>query len=338
MKIIYKTILFLFTILAFGLVSCSEESVIDVKPEFQLSYIRDGQVNALAGTPIYIVRKGTAEFVSLYDGKPGAVYGEVGAKGVDFDRADSLGITYNIDGKYTVTLVSTSSAKLGAEVIRELVTYDVNVIDMRNSIKQFIVTVPELGVASQYVAGVFSNDSILISLPDAITNFKFKPAYLLDSDSAKVRVNNILQVANVTENDFNPSIGSLKYSVTADYGNVKNYIVQVKLVPSSNEKKLVKFEFGVNGKGEKGVIDQAAKTVTIKALTGTTLTGVRLVLQADNFTTIQIGRETSGVITYSNFSDRTAYNMTNTGTNKVKKIKVIAQNKTEEIYTVTVTN
>lgn len=338
MKIIYKSILFLYTILAIGLVSCSEESVIAVKPEFQLSYVRDGQVNALAGSPIYIVRKGTAEFVSLYDGKPGAVYGEAEAKGVDFDRADSLGVTYNIDGNYKVTLVSTSSAKLGAEVIREVVSYDVNVIDMRNSIKQFIVTVPELGAASQYVAGVFSHDSILITIPDAITNFKFKPAYLLDSDSAKVRVNNVLQVPNVTQNDFNPSLGSVKYSVTADYGNVKDYIVQVKLVPSSNEKKLIKFEFGVNGKGEKGVIDQTAKTVSIKALTGTILTGVRLLLQADNFTTIQVGRETSGVLTYSNFSDRTAYNMTNTGSNQVKTIKVIAQNKTEEIYTVTVTN
>ncbi len=338
MKIIYKSILFLYTILAFGLVSCSEESVMPVKPEFQLSYVRDGQINALAGTPVYIVRKGTAEFVSLYDGKPGAVYGEVGAKGVDFDRADSLGITYNIDGKYKVTLVSSSSAKVGAEVIRKVVSYDVNVIDMRNSIKQFVVTVPELGVVSQYVAGVFSHDSILISIPDAITNFKFKPAYQLDSDSAKVRVNNVLQLTNVTENDFNPSLGSVKYSVTADYGNVKDYVVQVKLVPSSNEKKLIKFEFGVNGKGEKGVIDQTAKTVTIKALTGTTLTGVRLVLQADNFTTIQVGRETSGVLAYSNFSDRTAYNMTNTGSNQVKTIKVIAQNKTEEIYSVNVTN
>jgi len=338
MKIIYKSILFLFTIIAFGLASCADESVIEVKPEFQFSYIRDGQLNALAGTPVYIVRKGTAEFISLYDGKAGAIYGEAGAKGVDFDKADSLGVTYNADGKYIVTLVSTSAAKFGKEVIREVVSYDVNVIDMRNTIKQFIVTVPELGAANQYVSGVFSNDSILIPLPDAITNFKFKPAYLIDSDSATVRVNDVLQVTNVTQNDFNPTLGSVKYSVKADYGNIKDYIVKVKLMPSSNEKKLIKFEFGVNGKGEKGVIDQVAKTVTIKALTGTTLTGVRLILQADNFTTIQVGRETSGVITYSNFSDRTAYNMTNTGTNKVKKIKVIAQNKTEEIYTVTVTN
>lgn len=338
MKIIYKSILFLVTILSIGLVSCAEESVMPVKPEFQISYVRDGQVNALAGSPIYIVRKGTAEFVSLYDGKPGSVYGEVGAKGVDFDKADSLGITYNVDGKYKVTLVSTSAAKLGSEMIREVVSYDVNVIDMRNSIKQFIVTVPELGVASQYVAGVFSRDSILITIPDAITNFKFKPSYQLDSDSAKVRVNNVLQVSTINENDFNPILGSVKYTVTADYGNVKDYIVQVKLVPSSNEKKLIKFEFGLNGNGEKGVVDQTNKTVVIKALAATTLASVRLVLLTDNFTTVQVGRETAGIISYISYSNRTAYNLSNTGSNQVKTIKVIAQNKTEEIYTVSVTN
>lgn len=336
MKIIYKSILFLFAITAFGLGSCTEERVIEVKPEFVISYVREGKINALAGTPIYIVRKGTAEFISLYDGRPGAVYGQVGARGLDFDKADSLPVNYNADGKYTVTLVSTSSAKFGKETIREVNNYEVNVIDMRNTIKEFIVTVPQLANAKVY--GIFSNDSIIITLPDVITDFKYKPAFLLDSDSATVRVNDVLQTSNVSENDFNPAIGSVKYSVKADYGNIKDYVVKVKLVPSSNEKRLYKFEFGVNGNGEKGIIDQTAKTVTITPLAGTTLSAVRLVLVADNFTTFKIGREIQGALTYSNFSDRTAYNMSNTGEEQVKTIKVIAQNKTEQVYTITVTN
>jgi len=339
MKIIYKSILFLITIVTLSFSSCIDESVIPVESQFQVSNtLLTDSLHNYAGTPINIVRLGTAEFISLYTGKPGSVFGEVGAKGLDFDKADSLALTYNVDGEYKMTIVSTSSAKFGTEMIRTVQNTIVKVRDIRNTFKQFIVTVPELGVANQYVNGDISNDSIIIVLPDVITNFKFKPAYLLDSDSATVKVNDVEQKSTITENNFNPT-SAVKYTVIADYGNIHDYFVKVKLVPSSNDKKLLKFEFGANGNGEIGVIDQINKTVTIKAKTGTTLTGVGLSLITDNFTTIQIGRETSGVLTYSTFSNRPPYfNMTSTGTKQVKTIKVIAQNKTEEVYTVIVTN
>lgn len=340
MKIINNYILTIIAIITLGFASCVDESVIPVETQFKVSnnLITDS-LHAFAGTPINIVRQGTAEFISLYTGKPGSVFGEVGALGIDFDVADSLSVTYNADGVYKLSLISTSSAKFGANVIRNVKSAFVKVIDIRNSFKQFIVTVPELGVANQYVSGIISNDSIIIKLPDVITNFKFKPAYLLDSDSATVRVNDVLQKTTITENNFNPSLGSVKYSIKADYGNVKDYFVQVKLVPSSNDKKLIKFEFGANGNGEKGVIDQVNKTVTIKALAGTILTGVGLSLTTDVFSTVQIGRDVAGVITYSAFSNRPPYfNMSNTGLKQVKTIKVIAQNKTEAVYSIIVTN
>ncbi len=338
MKILVNIVVISFAVFLSFFVSCSEENVIPVNSEFTVSNEALGDsLLCYVGTPINVVKKGSAEFISIYTGKLGSVYGEAGAVGIDYNKADSVELSYSV-GRYVLTTVSTSAAKFGGEVIREVKSTILNVIDIRNSFKEFNVIVPELGVAFQKVPGVFANDStIALTLPDVITDFKFKADFILDSDSAVVRVNDVLQVTKVTQNDFVPNT-TVKYSIMADYGNLKNYYVQLKLVPSSNEKNLVLFQFGANGKGEKAIINNTDLTLEITPLVGTTLSGVRLVLQADNFTTIQIGRETAGVTTFTNFNDRTAYNMSNTGTNQVKSIKVIAQNKTEQIYTVKVIN
>ncbi len=312
MKIINKSLVILIILIIS--ISCAKEEMIAVDPGFILSFERDGKTDAFAGSTFYVIPTGSGEFLTLFDGTEGHVWGEHGAKGTDFNKADSIGVRYNAAGKYLLTLVSTSTGDFGKEVSREVKSVEINTVDDRNSFTVFNIN---------GVDGVFSaTNEINFSVPDIITDFKFKVIFVLESDLAKAYVNGVEQVSDVTVNDFaQPVI----YTVKSSVGTEKQYTVKFTTFPSSDEKQITKFVLGTGGNGETGMIDETNKIINLTANYATNLSSVRLVLESSYASTIYINN-----VKYSN---RTNYNLSATGSNQVKTIKVVAENNSEVVYT-----
>ena len=310
MKIIFKSlaILMLF-IISF---SCTKEAMIPPNPDFKLSLQREGKTDALAGTPFYIIPTGSGEFLTLFDGTGGHVWGEAGAKGVDFNKADSVPLNYSTAGKYNLTLVSSSTGNFGAEFSRTAKTMEINVVDERNSFTVFNIN---------GVDGTITKDNeILFSFPDNVTDFNFVPVFGVQSDLSKVTVNGVEQTTLVTSNDFyKPVI----YTVKAAQGNEKQYTVKITTFPASSEKAITKFVFGLGGNNEIGVIDEANKTINVTSNYATNLVAVRLIIAASYGSTVYLSNVA--------YSDRKNYNLSATG---IKTIKVVAQNNSEVVYTI----
>jgi len=312
MKIINKSLVILIILIIS--ISCAKEEMIAVDPGFILSFERDGKTDAYAGSTFYVIPTGSGEFLTLYDGTEGHVWGEPGAKGADFNKADSLAVRYNAAGKYQLTVVSTSTGDFGKQVSRDVKSVEINALDDRNSFTVFNIN---------GVDGVISaTNEISFSVPDIVTDFKFKVIFVLQSDLAKVYVNGVEQVSDVTVNDFaQPVI----YTVKLEVGTEKNYTVKLHTFPSSGEKSITKFVLGTGGNGEIGVIDETNKIISLSANYGTNLSSVRLVLESSYASKIYLNN-----VLYSN---RTNYNLSGTGSNQVKTIKVVAQNNSEVVYT-----
>lgn len=312
MKAINKYLVILITCLvAF---SCVEEEMITPNPDFELSYQQAGNTNAEAGTAFYIIPTGSGEFITLFDGTAGHVWGEPGAKGVDFNKADSVAVTYNTAGKYNLTLVASSTGNFGDEFSRSVKTVEVNVVDKRNSFTVFNIN----GVDGT----ITKENEILFSVPSSVTDFNFAPTYGLQSDLSKVYVNGVEQTSSVTINDFSQPV---VYTVKAAEGNEKTYTVKVSTFPASSEKMLTKFDFGIGGNGEVGVIDEENKTITITSNYATNLSSVRLLVASSYASKVIVGTGT--------YSDRKNYNFGPTG---IKTIKVIAQDNSEVEYKINV--
>lgn len=303
----YKTFSILIALTFFA--SCVTEEMIKVDPDFVLSFQRDGKSDALAGSTFYVINTGSGEFLTLFDGTAGHVWGEAGASGSPFDKADSLGVTYSSAGKYNLSIVSTSTSDFGNEVSRLSKTVEVNVVDERNSFSDFYIN---------GVKGVFTPENeILFTFLDIVTDFNFKPVFVTNSEEAIVSVNGVIQYSDSTINDFKQPV---VYTVKSSQGGEKNYTVKYTIVPSSDEKKITKFALKKNGNGENGVIDEESKTITVDANYGTNLTTKIFLLVESSF---------ASVVTINNtkYTDRVGYDL-----KALQTIKVTAQNKTEANY------
>jgi hypothetical protein len=309
MKNLYKSILILTTL--FIVSSCVKEQMIKPDPNFVLSFQRDGKTSASAGTTFYVIPTGSGEFLTLFDGTAGHVWGEPGAKGTDFNKADSLSLNYNTAGKYNLTLVASSSGDLGKDFSRETKTIELAVVDNRNSFTIFNIN----GTDGEITA----DNNVLFSVPDVVTDYNFVAVYGLQSDLSKVYVNGVEQTSNETSNDFSAPV---VYTVKSAEGDEKIYTVKFSTFPASSEKALTKFELGVGGNHEVGVIDEEKKEINLLANYATNLSAVRLVLASSYASKMFINNFA--------YSDRKNYDLVKA----VKSIKVVAQNNTEVEYAI----
>lgn len=312
MKTIFKYLAILITFLISF--SCTEEEMIPANPDFELSLQREGKAEAEAGTPFYIIPTGSGEFLTLFDGTDGHVWGEPGASGVDFNKADSVALNYSTAGKYNLTLVSSSTGNFGEDFSRQFKTIELHVVDKRNSFTVFNIN----GVDGE----ITKDNEILFSVPDIVTDYNFVPVFGLQSDLSKVFVNGLEQTSMVTSNDFSQPV---TYVVKAAQGNEKQYTVKFSTFPASDEKQITKFVLGIGGNNEDGVIDEANKTITLTANYATNLAAVRLILASSYGSKVFLSNTL--------YSDRKNYNLTSAG---VTKIKVVAQNNTEVEYSIVV--
>lgn len=307
-------IIYMLIVSAFAF-ACVEEEMIETNPSFILSFERDGAKNPTAGSIFFVIPDGSGEFFTLFDGTEGRVWGEPGAKGTDFNKADSLPVSYGMAGKYSLTLVSSSSGKYGKEYSQNFKTVTVEVLDFRNSFTVFSIN---------GIEGVFAaNNEILFSVPDIITDYSFVASFGLNSTDAKVFVKGIEQESGTTVNDFS---SPLTYVVKSKHGSEQTYTVKFSTFPSSDEKALTRFQLGVGGNGESAKIDEENKVINLLANYATNLSSVRLIISSSFASTVYISNAL--------YSDRKNYNLSSSG---IKDIKVIAQNKTEAIYKINTT-
>jgi hypothetical protein len=328
MKIIFVKII-AFIILAFSFAACQQYEVMKpLKSDFKFSYERSGSTTAIAGTPFNVIFTGSGEFVTLYSGLDSlSTWGNKGAKGVDFNNADSLQLSFSNVGTYKVTVVVTSTGEFGNVVERDSLTKEVKVIDNRNLFTSFTIN---------GVSGIISKDNeIQFSEPDATTDFNFKATFALNSSLAKVYVLNgtdkIEQKSGTTVNDFNPSKAPVKYIVKSANGEENQYTVKFSTFVSSSEKKITKFvlkKVDTFGNGEVGVIDEANKTINVVANYGSPIKALRLDIESSYGSRILL----NGTEAFPSSDATQNYNIATT----IKTIKVVAQNNTEQVYTLNV--
>lgn len=308
MKTMYK-IFFMLFVSAFAF-SCIQEEMIETNPSFILSYERDGQTTAVAGTKFYVIPTGSGEFFTLFDGTEGHIWGEGGAKGVDFNKADSLPLNYSLAGKYNLTLVTSSAGNYGNDFSRNSKTVEITVVDFRNSFNVFNINGTD---------GVFAeNNEIQFAVPDVVSDFNYVANFGLNSPDAKAYVNGVEQTSGQTMNDFAQAV---VYTVKSGQGTEQKYTVKFSTFPASDEKAITKFQLGVGGNGEIGVIDEVNKVINLTSNYATNLASVRLILASSFASTVYLGNAV--------YSDRKNYNLTPSGINEVK---VVAQNTSETVY------
>ena len=310
MKILNKAVAVFIVLLLF--MACTKEEMIQVNPDFEVTFQREGRSTASAGVPFYIIPTGSGEFLTLYDGTAGHVWGDEGAKGVDFNKADSLQVKYNASGTYKLTIVASSSGDFGNKFERSAKTLDVNVIDERNSFANFLLDRNTQGLITK-------NDSILFSVPDIVTDFNYKPIFVLDSPLSTVWVNGVQQESDKTQNDFsNPVV----YTVRSAEGNEKQYVVKVSTFPAFSGKTINKFSLGNGGNGEVAVIDEPNKIISLVGNYNTNLAAVRLKIESSYASKVYLNN--------SLYSDRKNYNLSAIG--GINKVKVVAQDRSEVEY------
>lgn len=331
MKIIFKSLAILLTLCFFT--ACVDDNMIPAKPDFILSFERDGQATAFAGNTFYVINKGTGEFQTLFEGTKGKEYtADSIRKGIDFNKADSLPVTYKAAGTYNLSVVSTSTSNNGEKVTRNVKTVTVTVLDVRNNIVEFKLPI---GAEGASVKGVFSNDSILFSLPNSTTNFDFAAYFKLGSDSATVYVGDVKQKSTETSNNFSSPI---TYTVKSpnDIKNGlagKNYVVNIKLFAASTAKEITKFNFSSStAQGEVGIIDEANKTITITANYATDVTSLtKLEVTSPFASTVYLIKNGSTVFLPIQSDARSKYNL---DTNNIVRVK--AQDGSQVDYTVVI--
>ena len=300
--------------------SCKSDISVPVNPDFQISFLRDGQPNALAGNNYYVINKGSGEFVTLFDGKPGSVWGEPNASGINFDSADSLRINYDIVGKYKVTVVSTSTGDFGKDSIRRAKTIEIEVVDQRNQFSDF-----SLKINGNKVAGKISDDNkIQFAIPDNTIDFNYVASFTVNSALAKVAINGVPQVSGVTSNNFKNSV---QYTVTSAQGNVTNYTVVFTTFPPSTEKKLTKFQltpFTTGSNGEIAIIDETNKIINLALNYASSPKGPKLIIESSPFSSV--------LINGFPYSDSKNYTL-----NTITSVIVVAQDGSSTTYTMNLT-
>lgn len=293
MKTLIKYIL-LFALSSFF--SCAEENFTAGNPDFILSFIRDGKSAVSAGTTFYAIPKGSSEFLTLYDGSKGHVWGEEGATGA-YLISDSFSVKYDTIGVYKLTMVATSVGERGNKIDKQLKSVSINVIDDRNSFSSFYMNGAK--------GTITSDNQIQFSFPDVTTNFTFTPIFNLASNSkaCKVTVGGVEQISEQSQQTFTPSV-PIVYTVTSPEGTSRNYSVVATTYKSSSECSLTRFSLssaaGANGNGETGLIDQAAKTITLTADYSTLISAVKVIVENSyNATTKVDGKTYSATKAYA---------------------------------------
>jgi len=325
MKSIHYYIVLIFMVI---LSSCGDEKMITPNPSFRLSNQTQiaNEYTCFVSETFYVVRTGAGEFLTLYDGNKGKIWNDSAALGVQFQLNDSLPVVYSNAGSYNLTVVASSAGKFGNKYEQTTKTVKINVIDRRAAFSSFSLLLDN----TEYKGVIDGNKNIAISIPDIYSDLlsTAKPLFVTTSKDSKVYLNSVEQISGINVQNLTET---LTYKVTATNGDFVEYKVKTLLYTSSSEKKITQFALvndKTTGNGEVGIIDENNKSININLNYATFASKVKVdIVSSVSSTYLYNGSRAFG--TFSNLSG--------SGTDPLKTIKVIAQNKTEQTYTVNAT-
>lgn len=325
MKIVKLITLFFFTTILVS--SCTKENMIEPNASFQTSFAKEGKEVASAGVPFYVyVNHNDAEFLTLYNGTAGRVYGEDGARGETFGNSDSLQVTYSTPGVYKLSVVASSTGNWAEDFKRTVRTIDVTVIDQRTEFSTFYLN----GVRDDEIVGTISADGTeivgkIVDIPGR--SYLLKPVFTTASADAKVYINAVseanLQVSGVSQVDFSQAdVTPVKYIIVSPNGETQTVLVKVEKTAASDDTTLSYIQ-SLSPRNE--VLDVAVpngdKILFIR--NNSTAATYKLAISAAYGSTIQLEYQGN----WTNYRSTTRYNLS-----QITNIKVIAQDKTEKIY------
>ncbi|MDD4504023.1 MAG: hypothetical protein PHS15_04245, partial [Clostridiaceae bacterium] len=174
------------------------------------------------------------------------------------------------------------------------------------------------GLDTDVVGNINVEDNIIILSVPYGTEVDHLVSTFKCSEDAVVKVGSEIQVSGKTENDFSQKV---TYTVKAQDGSTRDYTVTVTVAP--NHEKLMK-EFGFADPKAAGIIDEAAKSISVKVPFGTDVTKLAAVVNCSDNSIVRIDDtvQKSGE-TINNFTDPVKYT-------------VMAQNGSMQDYSVTV--
>ena len=216
--------------------SCTKEPMIGPNVSFSTS-LTDNIAYSGEAFSVYVERD-QAQFYTIYTGQTGMVYGEPQAVGIFLNQAsDSLEITYQSVGEYTVTVLASSTGNQAQDFDRKIDSIKITVRDRRATIDKFDFSL----ASSDLVPGRIEGNDIIGSVADIPGySYLYKPTFFTASDYAKVYLGEIddanLLESGVTEIDFtdatqeNPKI----FIVLSPNGETQEYRLWIKReIPSS---------------------------------------------------------------------------------------------------------
>lgn len=162
-----------------------------------------------------------------------------------------------------------------------------------------------------------NKDTVVLNIPFT-PNINNLIAGFTVGSGATVKIGNVTQVSGTTKNDFSKKI---TYTVFAQDGSSKNYIVIVYMTPASSEKILSKFNI-TNALS----IDTTGNLIDVVMPFGVKLNSLKPTFRVSNFAKVYIGN-------VEQFSD-----VTSNDYSKTVVYTVIAQDGTTANYTVNVSN
>ena len=161
------------------------------------------------------------------------------------------------------------------------------------------LTAPAIGVIDQ------SAGTITVAIPFA-ASYTNLVASFTNSAFSTVKIGSVLQVSGVTPHNFTTA---LTYTVTAENGTTKNYVVTVVKAPASAENSILSFNFKVQFEPDiMGTIDQVAKTIKLIVPFAQDVTTLIPTFVSSPFSRVLIGStyQVSG-ITANDFTNPVSY-------------------------------
>lgn len=223
-------------------VSCVQEPAIEPSAKFNTKLV-DGV--AFAGETFYIYLDGAkGDFYALYRGfSEATTYDENDpsrtGENISTDT-DSVGITFQNAGEYTVTLVATSTGNWAEDILRDVYSLTLNVMDNRAEI---------LSMEVDRRDGVITEDNEILFYAHKLENLtNLRVRFRTASPEAEVYVGDELQEDAKNRHDFsavNPDDNEgrpVVYEVVAPDGSTKIYVAKFILRDPSSEKIIYSLE------------------------------------------------------------------------------------------------
>ncbi|MDD2798044.1 MAG: hypothetical protein PHV20_05570 [Bacteroidales bacterium] len=321
--------LFVFIAILATTYSCINESEPTPKAMFELSGLErnDTAYVAFVGESFKVVRKGSGEFYTLYEGTTGKVFGASGALGVDFNHMDSVEVLYSTVGVYNLTVVATSTKNFADKFERDFKTEKIVVLDRRNQLSNF-----SLFINNEEYKGIIGGDNrVEVSVPDIYADSLSNALsiFMMSSGSAKAFIGTEQQFSNVSRNNFK---NDLVYTIKSATNTTNTYTINVKTYISSSEKQIKALRLGkISNFEEVATIDEPNKTISIVANYASNLSQSNLVIDNSVNSIVYINGDK-----YNPSGSPKKYNLSKTGSNQVSAIRVVAQNRSEQTYTLNI--